>query len=107
MLGNFYQWFWFHTEFWLTPINRRPYTFIMRDWIYNHLNLAIDLIIAWFIGMIILSIWHGTMATILSIFTGLLTAHLVWGSSWILGQQESPQYLGEKWNGEDWVATDN
>jgi len=94
MLGQFYQWFWFHTEFWLTPVNRRPYTFIMRDWIYNHDVLTTILVFGWFIGMVILSLWYGTVSTILSIFTALLTAHLVWGSRWIEGQQESPTYLG-------------
>ena len=94
MLGRFYQWFWFHTEFWLTPVNRRPYTFIMRDWIYTHSDLATSLILFWFAGMITLSIWHGTLATVLSILTGFLAAHLVWGSSWIEGQQEYPEYLG-------------
>ncbi len=95
MLGNLYQKIWFYTEFWLTPIDRRPWTFIMRDWIYTHLNLAIGSIATWFLGMIILSIWHGTLATILSIFTGLLTAHLVWGSKYIEQEQEFPTYLGD------------
>jgi hypothetical protein len=93
-IGELYQWFWFHTEFWLTPTNRRPYTFIMRDWIYTHANIAAAMMLAWFAGMIVLSVWHGTLATVLSILSGLITAHLVWGSAWIEGQQEVPEYLG-------------
>ena len=95
MLARFYLWFWFHSEFWLTPVDRRPYTFIFRDWIYTHLPFAISLILAWFVGMVVLSIWHGTVSAILSILTGLLVAHLVWGTKWIEGQQEYPEYLGE------------
>ena len=95
MLAKFYLWFWFHTEFWLTHIDRRPYTFIFKDWIYTHTTIASILIFTWFAGMIVLSIWHGTLSTILSILTGLLTAHLIWGAAWIEGQQEYPEYLGE------------
>ncbi len=91
-LGDFYSWFWYHTEFWLTPLNRRPLTFIFRDWIYTHLFMFIILVFLWFTGMVVLSIWHGTASTIISIFTGMLLAHLVWGSRWIEGQQEFPEY---------------
>jgi|GEM_PF-5121327 hypothetical protein len=90
--ADFYQRFWFATEFWLTPVDRRPYTFIFKDWIGNNRVLAVLLIAAWFIGMIILSVWHGTLSTILTIFSALLTAHLVFGAKWIEGQQEFPEY---------------
>lgn len=94
MIGRFYLWFWFHTEFWLTKIDRRPYTFIMRDWIYTHLNFALVLIAVFYAGMVTLSCWHGTAATITVALGSLLLAHLVWGSTWIEGQQEYPPYLG-------------
>ena len=93
MLGRFYQWFWFHTEFWLTRVDRRPYTFIMRDWIYTHSGFAAAMVFSWFTGVMALSIWYGTLSTGLSIFSGLLTAHLVWGSQWIEHQQEYPEYV--------------
>jgi hypothetical protein len=98
-LGRFYEWFWFHTEFWLTPTNRRPYTFIMRDWIYRHLNAFTAMVFVFIAGMIALSFQQGTKATLLSLFGGLLIAHLVWGSKWIENQQEFPEYLGEENNG--------
>ena len=94
MIGDFYNWFWYHTEFWLTPVNRRPFTFIFRDWIYTHLAVFVALVALWFTGMVILSIWHGTATTITSVFTGMLLAHLVWGAGWIEGQQEMPEYFG-------------
>jgi len=95
-LGELYQWFWFRFEFWLTPVNRRPFTFIMRDWIYTHIPQAVTLIIAFYVGMIVLSLWHGTVSTITTSFGSALLAHLVWGSEYIEGQQEYPPYLGEE-----------
>ena len=93
-LGRFYLWFWFHTEFWLTPVDRRPYTFMMRDWIYRHVTTSIILITIYYVCIIVLSIWHGTASTITSSLASFLLAHLVWGSKWIEGQQESPDFLG-------------
>jgi hypothetical protein len=49
----------------------------------------------WFLGMIILSIWHGTTATIIGILTSMLWAHLVWGSKWRQGEQEWPPVIEE------------
>jgi len=93
-LGKFYEWCWFHTEFWLTPIDRRPYTFIMRDWIYYHLNIFASLVTLFYMGMIVFSFWNGVIATVVTGLASLLIAHLVWGSKWIEGEQEFPEYLG-------------
>lgn len=107
-LGRFYIWFWFHTEFWLTPQDRRPYTFIMRDWIFTNLVAFYIIVLIWTAGMIALSIWHGTASTILSIISYFLLAHLVWGTAWIEGQQEFPEYLGEPSATDETAAfTDN
>ena len=92
MLGNFYCWFWYHTEFWLTKCDRRPYTFIMRDWIYRNLNLAVALIALFYSGMITLSVWHGTASTITTSIGSFVLAHLIWGTKWIEGEQETPEY---------------
>jgi len=93
-LGDFYLWFWFHSEFWITPVDRRPYTFIFRDFIYTHVPLSVTLIILFYAGMIVLSIWHGTMSTIIVAVGSFILAHLVFGTKWIEGQQEFPEYLG-------------
>jgi hypothetical protein len=93
-IGELYQWFWFHTEFWLTPVNRRPYTFIMRDWIFTHLHAFYAIVLIWIAGMLALTNWHPYPAAILLLLSGFLIAHLVWGSRWIEGQQEIPAYLG-------------
>lgn len=95
-LQRFYWKFWFYTEFWIAnKLHRRPYTFIFRDWIYTHAIAATILTVIWFVGMIVLSFWYGTLSTVLSIVTGILFAHLCFGSKWIEGQQEYPQYLGD------------
>jgi len=95
MLGRVYQWLWFKLEFWWTPVDRRPLTFIMRDFIYTHIPLFAALVFLFYAGMITLSIWHGTAATIISSLCSLLLAHLVWGSKYIESEQEFPEYLGE------------
>ena len=89
-----YAWFWYHTEFWIKDKEaRRPYTYIMRDWIFPHKNYFWAISAVWFAGMIALSIWHGTTASILGIFTAMLWAHLIWGSKWTQGEQEWPTVL--------------
>ncbi len=93
LLGEIYSWFWYHTEIWIADkLKRRPYTYIMRDWIFTHGNAAAALALAWIAGMITLSVWHGTAATISSIVSGLILGHLVWGSRWIQDEQEYPPY---------------
>jgi len=94
MLGYWYQKLWYFTEFWLTPVNRRPYTFIWRDWIYTHAGQAVGLIVSFYAGMIILSLWHGTASTIIVAIGSFVLAHLIWGSKWIESEQEYPAYLG-------------
>jgi hypothetical protein len=93
-LGELYQWVWFHTEFWLTPKERRPYTFIWRDWIYNNVGLFTLLTILFHVIIIIISIEHGTATTIIVMFGDFLLAHLIWGTVWIEGEQEYPEYFG-------------
>ena len=95
-LGKFYQWLWFHSEFWLTPVDRRPYTFLWRDWIFTHSGFALSLIIIWYILVGALHIWYPTPALILGIVSTFILAHLVWGSKWIEGQQEFPEYNPDK-----------
>lgn len=95
-LGRFYERFWFATEFWLTPVNRRPLTFIFRDWIFTHVPATIILAILWYLGLGLLAFFgHGLGAMILGCLSSFVLAHLVWGSTWILHQQEYPTYLGE------------
>lgn len=98
---DLYAWFWFHTEIWLNPPDRRPYTLIMKDWIFPHLPYFITIICAWYAGMTvwvifsILNVWMGgaVAALLISSFSGWLGAHLVWGRKWIPGEQEDPPVI--------------
>lgn len=97
-----YAFFWFHTEFWIKDKEqRRPYTFIMRDWIFPHMKLFILILIAWYacvIGWLCTAVLGGSLvsgiiALLVSTFSGWLSAHLVWGGKWIKGEQEWPPIL--------------
>ena len=91
---SLYAWFWFHTEFWLAPLERRPYTFILRDWIYPHLKIFLGIIGGWYAGLFFLAYRQSYLALVLGILSSLLVAHLVWGSSWKRNEQEWPPYTG-------------
>lgn len=92
---SLYAWFWFHTEFWLEPLERRPYTFIFRDWIFTHLIGYQIMIGFWYGGMLTWLHWSPYAAGILIGLSSWLNAHLVWGGKWKPGEQEWPPYLGE------------
>ena len=93
-LGEFYQWSWFRVEFWLTPVNRRPLTFIMRDWLFRHTTSFIVILAVWFGGVFVWNLYHPVPASIVGFLSAFLLAHLIWGTKWIEHQQESPEYLG-------------
>ena len=94
-LQTFYCWFWFNTEWYLTPVNRRPYTFIMRDWLFRHVTTFVVILIVCFGLIFWFNLYHPLPASIIGFFSAGLLAHLVWGSKWIEGEQEYPEYLGE------------
>lgn len=94
MLGKIYQWLWFRVEFWLTPINRRPLTFIFRDWIFNHVGWFVFILFLWFGGVFAWNLYHPVPASIVGFLSAFLLAHLVWGTKYIEQQQEFPEYLG-------------
>jgi hypothetical protein len=94
-----YEYFWFHTEFWIKdPEQRRPYTYIFRDWIYPHMAAFIAILIIWYVGLGA-SVWFAPNKIIilvvlaLGVFSGWLSAHLVWGGKWNKGEQEWPPIL--------------
>jgi hypothetical protein len=96
-LKSFYWWTWFHLEFWIAnKLERRPFTFMMRDFIYAHSNITIIFVFLWVAFMFY---WGNRWAIGLSWFTGMLLAHLVWGEQWIKGQQEDPPYVGDNEDG--------
>ena len=94
MLGRIYQFIWFYSEWLVTPVNRRPWTFCMRDWLYNNVPMFIAILIAYFGLLFWLVSSHPLLISILIFFSAGLLAHLVWGTKWIEGQQEEGIYLG-------------
>ena len=94
-LGEWYQWLWFRVEFNLTPIDRRPFTFIMRDYIFTHCWQSWVMVLMWYVSMFVLMIWHPFIAGGLLVASSLVLSHVVWGSSWIEKEQEWPPYLGD------------
>ena len=52
---SLYAWIWFHMEAlsYKDPEARRPFTFIMRDWIYPHMKAFLVLMGVWYAGMLV------------------------------------------------------
>ncbi len=93
-LTRAYWWFWFHTEWWIADkLKRRPYTFIMRDFWYQH-EFWGWLIFAIVTGLIIWAVYWSLWFLVLFAFHWTLFAHLRWGSKYIPGEQEEPEYTG-------------
>jgi hypothetical protein len=67
----------------------------MRDWIYTHATGFVAILVVWFGSVFVWNLFHPVLASIVGFFSAFLLAHLVWGSQWIEGQQEFPEYLGE------------
>ncbi len=96
MIGRLYEHIWFYTEFWIAKkVQRRPFTFIMRDWLYPNMGSFIVIIICWYIGVAILALVAPLIALLLGILSSLLLAHLVWGSKYIKDEQEYPTFIDE------------
>ena len=97
---DLYAWFWFHTEFWIkNPLARRPYTFIMRDWVYPHMKWFLGILGAWYCGLIAWDCLRQSVSValatlVLGTLSGWISAHLIWGSKWTPSEQEEPPYLG-------------
>jgi hypothetical protein len=85
-----YAYFWFHTEFWLKPLERRPYTFIFRDEIHNH-PIRSWTIFVLVTGMLIYATIMISYLVLIDMLYGFLWGHLIWGSKYVPGEQESPQ----------------
>ncbi len=85
---SLYQKFWFATQFWLKPKDRRPYTFMLRDFYHAHPILWTMIMIG--VGKFV--IWL-SWAYFVAFSIGLIFGHLFWGKKYRAGQQESPEYL--------------
>lgn len=91
-----YAWFWYHTEFWIKqPEQRRPYTYIMRDWIYPHMNWFRAMLVCFNVLMGWLTFCIQPAVAVPWVLASWLCAHLTWGGGWIPGQQEWPPVVEE------------
>jgi hypothetical protein len=86
-----YTWLWYNTEFWLEPVDRRPFTYIIRDFyhafpvFYSSIIFLIGYLIGYFAN---LSWW-----IVIAFYLGIIGGHLFWGAAWKKGEQEWPPYI--------------
>lgn len=98
LIGDLYEIFWFYTQLWLKPEDRRPYTYIFRD-LYHRSPLVVITLGA--IGFYLLGRYTTSvsivvlLSIVVALFVGIIMGHLWWGKKYIEGQQEYPTYLGE------------
>ena len=96
---SLYAKFWFKVQFWLNPYQRRPFTYMFRDWYHSApLPTIVGLAITFYmIGRYttLASIWW-LLGIVLALTTGIILGHLFWGRKHIPNQQEYPTYLGGK-----------
>lgn len=92
-----YERFWFRTQFWLKPIDRRPYTYLIRDLYHKSPLVVITLggvaiyLLGRYTGQISILV---VLSIIVGVFAGMVLAHLFWGKKYIPNQQEYPTYSG-------------
>jgi len=102
--ADLYAWFWWHTELWLSPEARRPYTFIMRD-IYHNAPLLVLMAVGgvfYCLGRWWLPVSARTfLVGFLALLVGTLLGHLFWGAHYTPGEQESPEYNPGAQNAHD------
>ncbi|MFA5401225.1 MAG: hypothetical protein WC359_12330 [Dehalococcoidia bacterium] len=111
VIEGWYYWFWFHIEaLWIhDPVNRRPFTYMMRDFAHYHphwTGVICGTAAAIFLGAVMLAdiFWCGIswwkhlvlwlISGALFVAAGVLAGHVLWGKDWIPGEQEEPPYLG-------------
>lgn len=87
---DIYKWFWWHIEFWLEPEDRRPLTYIFRDWYHNYPLIIIIILSAFFycLGRWWLPVSVGDfLIGFFCLLVGALLGHLFWGQPYIPDQR--------------------
>lgn len=96
---NFYGIIWYYSEFFLAPEDRRPFTYILRDFWHKSPVLCTLILASLFYS---LGRWWIPVSPIIfitvlvALLAGILIGHLGWGTEYVPGQQEYPTYLGLK-----------
>jgi hypothetical protein len=88
-LCDFYDWFWFNTQFWWSKTLRRPYTFVFHDFAHKYPLLYILVQCGFIFGMwwIIRSPW-----IVLPLVYAFIQGHVLWGGHSV-DEQEFPTYI--------------
>jgi len=94
MFSRLYEKFWYATQVWLKPSDRRPYTFIIRD-IYHANPIAWTVLCLW-VGYTVNRFSSFTLRDWLIASLALLLGHLFWGTPWKEKEQEFPEYNPDK-----------
>jgi len=94
-LVNFYNWFWYNVQsLWIKSKKlRRPFTYLMRDFILKHPVWSVVIILIQYGLLIWLTWWCWIAGVIVMPIYFLVMGHLVWGNPMKLGQQEYPEYI--------------
>ena len=88
---DLYRWFWYHTEFWIPKDERRPYTYLMRDFYHGSplLTLLIFCTLSYCFGRWWVPLAIATLLKGLGLLLGgILLGHLFWGTPWKQGEKD-------------------
>ena len=89
-MTSLYTLLWYHVEFWLPPKERRPFTFIIRDFYHDH-PILWTFLCCWLVYLFNHFIDTDLFSWLL-VSIGILMGHLFWGRPWVVGEQEYPEY---------------
>jgi len=88
---------WFYTEgLWIKSEKlRRPFTYMMRDFILEHPAWTTVIILVTNGGLMALVWWNWIAGYFTVAFYWMLMGHLIWGTPMKKGEQEDPEYTGQ------------
>jgi hypothetical protein len=89
-------WYWVEAPFQPIKRLRRPFTYIMRDFRAEHRLIFWLIAAGCFFGAFKLFSWNFYAGYFVSALLYMILAHLFWGSEYIPGQQEEPEYVEEE-----------
>jgi len=93
-LERLYAKIWFNVEaLWIKSASlRRPFTYMMRDFILEHKAWSAVIIVMEIVGLMFLTRWNWVGGFFATAIYFLVLGHLVWGTPMVHGEQEYPEY---------------
>jgi hypothetical protein len=93
-LKSFYWWFWYYFEsMWIKSwAARRPFTYMMRDFLMQHRIWSVIIIACVLTGLVFLNRWNCYVGIVVIALYFIVLGHLVWGAPMKPGEQEEPPY---------------